>query len=155
MLRIFRHEEKKSMRAFLVVIGGFLCGALSFATPSRAENQAPPAGEQGRYAMTPAEGGFLRLDTQTGSVAFCSAKDGQSVCRAGADEIAALAAEVARLRQENAELKSKVSGAPAAQPKDSPGLPSEEEFDRTLSFAERFLRRIMKILREEAPDNKP
>jgi hypothetical protein len=105
--------------------------------------------------MTPAEGGFLRLDTETGSVSFCSVKDGQSMCRAGVDEIAGLEAEVARLRQENAELKSKLSGAPAAQPKDSSGLPSEEEFDRTLSYAERFLRRIMKILREEAPDNKP
>jgi HAMP domain-containing protein len=142
------------MRAFLFVLSGFLCGALSLATPSRAENQTRPAGEQGRYAMTPAEGGFLRLDTQTGSVSFCSVKDGQSVCRAGADEIAALEAEVSRLRQENAELKSKLSGAPAAPPKDSSGVPSEEEFDRTLSFAERFLRRMMKVLREEAPDNK-
>ena len=104
--------------------------------------------------MTPAEGGFLRLDTQTGSVSFCSVEDGQSVCRAGADEIAALEAEVSRLRQENAELKSKLSGAPAAPPKDSSSVPSEEEFDRTLSFAERFLRRMMKVLREEAPDNK-
>ena len=143
------------MRAFLVALGGFLCVASSLATPTGAANQAPPARDQGRYAMTPAEGGFLRLDTETGSVSFCSAKDGQSMCRAGVDEIAGLEAEVARLRQENAELKSKLSGAPAAQPKDSSGLPSEEEFDRTLSYAERFLRRIMKILREEAPDNKP
>ena len=143
------------MRAFLIIISGFLCGALSFATPSRAENQAPLAGELGRYAMTPAEGGFLRLDTQTGSVSFCAAKDGQSVCRAGADEIAALEAEVSRLQQENAELKTKLSGAPAAPPKHSSGLPSEEEFDRTLSYTERLLREIMKTLREEAPDNKP
>ncbi|MGH9677633.1 MAG: hypothetical protein ACRD36_11080, partial [Candidatus Acidiferrum sp.] len=117
------------MRAFLVVLGGVLCVALFLATPSGAENEAPPTGEQGRYAMTPAEGGFLRLDTATGSVSFCSAKDGQSMCRAGADEIAALKGEVDRLRQENAELKSKLSGAPAAQSKDSSGLPSEEEFD--------------------------
>jgi hypothetical protein len=143
------------MRAFLIVLGGFLCGALSLATLSRAENQAPPVGEQRRYAMTPAEGGFLRFDTQTGSVSFCSAKDGLSVCRAGADEIAALEAEVSRLRQENAELKSKLSGAAAAQPKDSSGLPSEEEFDRTLSYTERLLRGIMKTFRDEAPDNKP
>jgi hypothetical protein len=69
----------------------FLC-VLAFATPSRAEPQSHSAVEQGCYAMTPAEGGFLRLDTQTGSVSFCSTKDGQSVCRAGADEIAALEA---------------------------------------------------------------
>ena len=105
------------MRAFLFVLSGFLCGALSLATPSRAENQTPPAGEQGRYAMTPAEGGFLRLDTQTGSVSFCSVKDGQSVCRAGADEIAALEAEVSRLRQENAELKANCPAPPRRRPR--------------------------------------
>jgi len=104
--------------------------------------------------MTPTEGGFLRLDTQTGSVSFCTVKDGLSLCRACADEKAALKAEVSRLRRENAELRSKLSGAPAAQPKGSSGLPSEEEFERTLSFTERFLRRMMKILREEAPGNK-
>ena len=96
------------MRAFLVL----LCGALSLATPARAENQAPAAGEPGRYTMTPAEGGFLRLDTQAGSVSFCTVKDGQSLCRASADEKAALEAEVSRLRRENAELRSKLSGAP-------------------------------------------
>ena len=142
------------MRAFLVFPCGLLCGALSLATPTRAENLAPAAGEPGRYTMTPTEGGFLRLDTQAGSVSFCTVKDGLSLCRASADEKAALEAEVSRLRRENAELRSKLSDAPTAQPKGSSGVPSEEEFERTLSFTERFLRRMMKILREEAPGDK-
>ena len=141
------------MRAVLVFPCGLLCGALSLATPTRAENQAPAVGEPGRYTMTPTEGGFLRLDTQAGSVSFCTVKDGLSLCRASADEKAALEAEVSRLRRENAELRSKLSGAPTAQPNGS-GMPSEEEFERTLSFTERFLRRMMKILREEAPGDK-
>lgn len=129
-----------------------LCGALSLATPARAEPPAP-SGEPGRYTMTPAEGGFLRLDTLTGSVSFCSVKEASSSCRASADEKAALEAEVARLTRENAELKGRLSGAPTAQQKGASGLPSEEEFERTLSFTERFLRRMMKVLREEAPPN--
>jgi hypothetical protein len=52
-------------------------------------------------------------------------------------------------------VQGKLSGAPAATPKDSSSLPSEEEFNRTLSYTERLLRGIMKTLREEAPDNKP
>lgn len=142
------------MRAFLAFPCGLLCGALSLANPTRAENQAPAAGEPGRYTMTPTEGGFLRLDTQAGSVSFCTVKDGQALCRAGADEKAALEAEVSRLTRENAELRSKLAGAPTAQPNDLSGLPSDEEFERTLSFTERFLRRMMKVLREEAPGNK-
>ena len=139
------------MRAVLVFPCGLLCGALSLATPTRAENQAPAAGEPGRYTMTPTEGGFLRLDTQAGSVSFCTVKDGLSLCRASADEKAALEAEVSRLRRENAELRSKLSDAPT---EGSSGVPSEEEFERTLSFTERFLRRMMKVLREEAPGDK-
>ncbi|WOJ91601.1 hypothetical protein RZS28_19225 (plasmid) [Methylocapsa polymorpha] len=138
------------MRAFLI----FLCGALSLATPTRAENPPPVAGAPGRYTMTPAEGGFLRLDTQAGSVSFCTVKDGQSFCHASADEKAALEAEVSRLTRENSELRSKLSSAPTAQPKGSSGLPSEEEFERTLSFAEKFLRRMIKVLREKAPEDK-
>lgn len=139
------------MRAFLVFPCGVLCGALSLATWTHAENPAPPTGEPGRYTMTPTEGGFLRLDTQAGSVSFCTVEDGLSLCHAGADEKAAFEAEISRLKRENAELRSKLSNAPTAQPRGSTGLPSEEEFERTLSFAERFLRRMMKILREEAP----
>lgn len=138
------------MRIFLLI----LCGALALARPARAEPPASP-GEPGRYTMTPAEGGFLRLDTVTGSVSFCSVKEAASSCRASADEKAALEAEVARLTRENAELKGRLSGAPTAQPKGASGLPSEEEFERTLSFTERFLRRMMKVLREEAPPNQP
>ena len=141
------------MRNSFVALGIFILGALSLAIPLRAESQAPLT-EQARYAMTPVDGGFLRLDTQTGSVSFCSSKDGQSICRADADQVRALETEVSRLRQENAELKSKLADAPTAQSKDLSTLPSEEEFDRALSYTERFLRGIKKALREDAPDEK-
>jgi uncharacterized protein involved in exopolysaccharide biosynthesis len=77
---------------------------------------------------------MVSYETVRRGVSHFGPKDGRSVCRAGAEEIAALEAEVSPLRQENAELKSKLSGAPAAQPKDSSGVPSEEHFDRTLSY---------------------
>lgn len=127
----------------------FLSGlALLSACPSFAQSPEPPPGEAGRYSMAPAEGGFLRLDKQTGAVSFCTVEGGLSVCRASADEKAALEGEVSRLSRENAELRAKLAGDPTARQK---GLPSEEEFERTLSFTERFLRRMMKLFREEAP----
>jgi hypothetical protein len=110
-----------------------------------AEEPPPPivAPENGRFSLQPAEGGFLRLDKDTGAVSFCSVKDGASVCRLGADERASLEAEIERLRAENARLKTA-----AAAPK---ALPSEEEFEKALSFTERFMRRIMRLFKEEAP----
>lgn len=146
-LELGKSKERSIMPMFLVLA----CGALALTTPAMAESQAPAVSEPGRYAMTPTEGGFLRLDTQSGVVSFCTIKDGQSLCRASADEKAALDAEISRLRRENAELKSSMVGAPT---KGSPGLPSEEEFERTLSMTERFLRRMMKVFREEAPGDK-
>jgi len=50
--------------------------------------------------------GFLRLDKETGAVSFCTVDAGLSVCRVSADERAALENEIARLRRDNAELKT-------------------------------------------------
>lgn len=97
--------------------------------------------------MTPAQGGFLRLDKQTGAVSFCTVEAGQSICRAGADERAALEKEIAELRRQNIELQASRGGA-HNQTGASP-LPREEELERTLNFVERFFRRMVRILKEE------
>jgi hypothetical protein len=102
---------------------------------------SPPAPE--RFAFQPAEGGgWMRLDKTSGAVSFCSARDGTAVCRLGADERSAFEAELARLRDENARLKT--VQAPTI-------VPGEEEFERALGFTERFLRRIMRLFKDEAP----
>ncbi|MGJ0394314.1 MAG: hypothetical protein ACR650_16460 [Methylocystis sp.] len=104
------------------------------------------APEGDRFTLQPAEGGFLRMNKDTGAVSYCSVKDGVSVCRLAADERAAFEAEIEELRAENARLKT----ASAAPPKSST-LPNEEELEKALSFTERFLRRIMRLFKEEAP----
>jgi hypothetical protein len=123
--------------------------ALILAASASALEGTQPAPPE-RYSMTPGDGGFLRLDKQTGAVSFCTVKDGLSICRASADERAALEAEVSRLVRENGELKARLAQPPAGRQPGS-SLPSDEEFERSLSFTERFLRRMMRIFREEAP----
>lgn len=125
----------------------FLASGAALAEPAGADS---PKSEAGRFAMSPTEGGFLRLDKQSGEVSFCTVEGGLSTCRAAAEERAALQAEIDRLARENAELRAKLPGAaPEAAPRK--GLPGEEEFERALSFTERFMRRMMKLFREEAP----
>ena len=117
--------------------------------PLPALAEAPPAivaPEGERFTLQPTEGGFLRMNRDTGAVSFCSVKDGVSVCRLGADERNALEGEIERLRAENARLKS--AGVAPGRPST---LPSEQEFEKALSFTERFLRRIMRLFKEEAP----
>jgi hypothetical protein len=121
------------------------------ASGALAEPTDPAVTENGRYSMTPVQDGFLRLDTRSGAVAMCRVVDRTPECRLAADERAALESEIGRLSAENKELRTK-----AASPTNPPAaaLPSEHDMDRALSFAERFMRGMMRIMREEgsAPD---
>ena len=51
------------------------------------------------------------------------------------------------MQAENKELHLKAPGPSAATP--PPNLPSEQDMDKALSFAERFMRRMMRIMREQ------
>jgi len=94
-----------------------------------------------RYAMTPADGGFLRLDKETGAVAFCTVEKGETaVCRLAADERAALESEIARLRRENAELRGLASEGVTP--------PANRELDRVLTLTEKFVRRFMRLFKD-------
>jgi hypothetical protein len=127
---------------------------VSLATAALAQQSADPATtENGRYSMTPVQDGFLRLDTRTGAVAMCRLVNGAAECRLAAEERAAMENEIGRLQAENKELRLKAPPGPSAAAPPS-NLPSEQDMDRALSFAERFMRRMMRIMREdgEAPD---
>lgn len=124
--------------------------------PGGTQNTSPQESsmtENGRYAMTPAPGGFLRLDTRTGAVALCSVKGPSVTCAASADERGALDAEIDRLSRENTALREKLARAtdqaPSARLRNA--LPTEREMNQALGFAEQFMRRMMRIMRDEAP----
>jgi hypothetical protein len=106
------------------------------------ETPAIVAPEGDRFTLQPLEGGFLRMNRETGAVSFCTAKEGLAVCRLGADERATLEAEIERLRAENARLRAETAKGPAT-------VPGEQDFERALSFTERFLRRIIRLFKEE------
>ena len=143
------------MRILWPMLAALICCGPAFAqapsTSAPAPNATAPSAQDGRFSMTPTQGGFLRLDTETGAVSFCAVDAGLSVCRVSADERAALESEIARLRHDNAELKAaRGPNAPAAPS----GLPKDEDLERALSFTERFMRRIMRIFKEEANGDK-
>lgn len=134
------------MRAF--VFG--LLGSCLLAAPVLAQTTS----DNGRYSMTPTQNGFLRLDTRTGGVALCRPVGESVECRAAPEERLALQSEIDRLARENEELKARVAGAPPAAnapPVAAPPSRTREEMDRALDYAERFMRRMMRIMRDEAP----
>ena len=127
--------------------------------------QSAPDTENGRYTLSPAADGFLRLDTRTGAMSTCMNSNAGWACYAVPDERAALDAEIGRLQGENDKLKAQLAARGAAPgkiedalPKSDkevkPGvaegqrkleipLPSDQDMDRVLSFLERAWRRLI------------
>ncbi len=93
--------------------------------------------EDGRFTMTPVENGFLRLDTRNGTVSFCSMKNGTVECRLAADERAALLDEIDRLR--------KAEKVPPSRNL----LPSKQDIEQAWQVMEDFMRRMMRVMRDE------
>jgi hypothetical protein len=143
---------------------------IAFGLGGAASAQSLPDGENGRYALSPAPDGVLRLDTRTGAVSTCTDKGQGWACYAIPDERAALDAEIGRLHIDNDRLKAALAQrAPAAtgkigeplpnsdalrQPEISSKdgarkleipLPSERDVDRAMTFLERVWRRLIEI----------
>lgn len=92
----------------------------SLPNPPNAENvpdvaKAPgatesmPPGPPSRYAFNRVDGGYLRLDNQTGQIAMCSPHSVGWACQAVPEDRAALDKEIARLQDEVASLKSELA----------------------------------------------
>ena len=72
--------------------------------PGVADN-APPS----RFSFNRVDDGFLRLDNQTGQVAYCSPHAVGWACQAVPEDRAALEKEIARLQDEVASLKAQLA----------------------------------------------
>jgi hypothetical protein len=107
-----------------------------------------------RFTMSPADGGFLRLDKKTGAVSMCARAGDSWACKPVEDRTAPTpSAELSRLEQENTDLKDRVKALeealgtaktpPSAGP---PGgkmdLPTEQEVDQALDYFERVYKKV-------------
>lgn len=153
-------------------------GATFLLSPAGAE---PPSPGAGRYELQPAEGGFVRLDRETGATAFCAAKGDGYACSPAADAgsshdktflekappdgdaVARLEARVAALEAQIKTLSRPVPGLPpvpplppeTATPKDPRAgeLPSDDQIDRFANMVERMVRRLKKLGEDLAKDD--
>jgi hypothetical protein len=106
---------------------------------------AGAAAQDERYAIERSEDGYVRMDTRTGQMSICSEQSGQLVCRLAVDDREALQDDLEALQARLTAVENRLSaleGVPAA------GLPSEDEFEQSLSYMERFFRRFMGLVKE-------
>lgn len=140
--------------------------AAAFATTPAAAQTA----RVDRFEMTPVDGGFLRLDRDSGATAFCSASGDGYVCRPAGEDPVGSEAEVKRLEARVAALEEQLksrgsSGLPTvpALPKDgqalkddpSLALPTDKQIDDIATFFERAIRRMKKLAAELEKDAPP
>lgn len=112
----------------------------------------------GRYTMNPVDGGFARLDTETGAMSICKpqSKDASAdkwSCQPMGDGTA----ELRRLETENRELRAEIKrmednlglngdkskgGEKQAERPGGLNLPSEQEVDKALSYMERMIKKF-------------
>ena len=86
----------KTLLAAVIILG--------FWTPVMADDDAPDTAG-GRYTLNKVMDGFVRLDTQTGAVEFCSQRTVGWACQAAPEDRATYEREIERLQNENAALK--------------------------------------------------
>lgn len=144
----------------------FAIGVLTIMAASGSADAATPSAtpeRPGRYSMSPVDGGFMRLDTETGAMALCNKKGESWACEpiAGAPTAPGRSEreELERLRAENAEMRATIKsleelvlGPEGEKRADKPGgglqLPSEQDVDKALDYVERMFKKFRDRLKQ-------
>jgi hypothetical protein len=105
-----------------------------------------PSNPPSHFAFNRVDGGFLRLDNQTGKIAFCSPQPIGWACQAVPEDRTALENEIARLQDEVASLKSELAALrelppPPRPPADlTPPAPLPDKSEDTTKLREDLAR---------------
>lgn len=123
------------------------------------------AEDSGRYTMSPADGGVIRLDRETGAMAFCSGKEGSWSCKDMPETESALKKRVEELEGEKRALEAEKQlrdGAPpttgpstkAPAPGEPPSanavpsppgdlpVPNEQDVDKLFDYVEGMMKKF-------------
>ncbi|ODT32315.1 MAG: hypothetical protein ABS35_02230 [Kaistia sp. SCN 65-12] len=128
------------MRLHHLVVSALLAGLT--AASAKAEDVS-------RYRLEKTADGYVRMDTETGAMSKCTEQEGQLVCRMAADERAAFQDEADRLQASIRALDERVGRLEnSLSARLESKLPSEEEFNRTMGYMERFFRSFLGIVKD-------
>jgi hypothetical protein len=142
----------------LVRVAVLAAGVATASLAAHAADPVRPDTVAGRFTMYPADGGFLRLDTQTGQMSTCQKSGSSWACSSLPDERENYEKDVSALKQENSELKSAVkrledlAGVNGDKRKEATApratLPTEEDVDKAMSYVQRMLKKFKEKIKE-------
>jgi hypothetical protein len=123
-----------------VAAAAFLVSVL----PSTASAQQPD-----RFTLERTPNGYVRMDRQTGEMSICQDNAGQLVCKPATEESSAPQDKIDRLETKLSDIEKRIATLERGSIiKPEAVLPSEEQFEKSLGYMERFFRRFMDIVRD-------
>jgi flagellar motility protein MotE (MotC chaperone) len=129
-----------NMRLQQILIPAALCSLVAASAYSE---------ETDRYRLEKSANGYVRMDTQTGAMSLCEERSGQLVCKMAADERAAFQDEIDRLQGSVKTLDERVTKLEnSLSARLESKLPSEEDFNKTMGYMERFFRTFKDIVKD-------
>ena len=128
------------MRLHHILIPATLCSLVAASAYSE---------ETDHYRLEKSANGYVRMDTRTGAMSICEERSGQLVCKMAADERAAYQDEIDRLDNSVKALDARVAKLEnSLSARLESQLPSEEDFNRTMGYMERFFRTFKDIVKD-------
>jgi hypothetical protein len=121
---------------------------LASVAPLSAQENLKDKAPAGRYTMSKTDDGFLRLDTETGTVSHCVDKAGSWICRSVADDRKAYEDEIARLQKLNSQLNIRLNRLQNKKTGAKDDYPTDEQVDKALGYMEKLFRKMLRIARE-------
>lgn len=101
-----------------------------------------------RYTLEKTPDGYVRMDSRTGEMSICTEQSGQLVCKLAADERSAFQDELDRIIGRLDEVEKRLAAVEREPSAPDAGLPTEEQFEQTLTFMERFFRRFIDVAKD-------
>jgi hypothetical protein len=171
-----RKESRLERRSPAIVLGIAVVAAVTLPILQPSHPAARAAETPGRYTMTPADGGMLKLDSATGAVSFCTrpaggewactpTKDGEQKLR---ERITGLEAEITALKDQLQQM-DQIAGIGDPRKETAPGtggsgppggkpdlkLPTEKDVEQAFDYFERMMKTIRERMKRLEQEGKP
>lgn len=161
----YKKRANKYKNAVLLIAFSIFAGFATNSATAQTNEQSsqaqehPPQNEtlsqtdqnEGRFQFETTQNGYIKFDRKTGQTSLCSQEGDNIVCNLVADEATALNEEIARLTQENEELRAQLAGA-GDTVEDSSILPTNEEIDQMLDVFNHTMQRLRDMITQEGQE---
>lgn len=101
-----------------------------------------------RFSLEKTADGYVRMDNSTGEMSICKEQTGQLVCRLAADDRATLADQLSSMDKRLSAIEGKLSGLEKAGARPNGDMPTDEEFEKTMGYMEKFFKRFMGVVKD-------